>query len=189
MQKHGLGALGICKYCSILNINLNNLPAENAEKSLDEYLMSTIEKNKEYSKIVTSIKLNGLGSSQNDLKFIKRISLNEAFLKRLPNLVSISINGIAIESIDEFIKECRNLKNIEFKNTVLGRLSPSLFDMNSNLNQIRIDNNPIVEIPASLFSIQSLRSLSLSRLSLSRLPESILEKLEGNFEFFLILFN
>jgi hypothetical protein len=107
------------------------------------------------------------------------MSLSREFLENLTNLTDISIKNITIEGIDEFVSECKALKNIQLVENDLSSLSANLFSMQSSLVQIKIDNNPLLEVPASLFSMQTLRSLSLSRLNISSLPDKWLQNLEG----------
>lgn len=179
IERFGINSNGLCRHCSIFNVNLGNVKSGDSQ-NLEDYLLKTVENNKEYCKIITSIKLQDDQKALMKKQKVKNsMSLNKALLESLPCLANISIKHITVTDIDHFIKECKNLKNIRFVQTDLKQLSPDLFDMKSTINQIDIDNNPILEIPSTLFTMQSLRSLSLRRLNIASLPDTWLEKLEG----------
>ena len=73
------------------------------------------------------------------------------------------------------MQACKNLKNIELVNNKLTELQSELFDPLMPLSQFIIDNNPINEIPAGLFKVESLTSIILSRLNIEKLPENWVE--------------
>ena len=121
-----------------------------------------------------------------------KISLNKSLLKRLPNLSNLTIKNVPVTDIDSWIGKCKSLRNIELVNNNLKKLPADLFpittDTNintnvnnnndepplsaSNLTQIIVDNNPLVEIGSSLFCLESLRCIVLKRLSLEQLPDN-----------------
>lgn len=181
VEDFAINSNGLCKYCSALHVNLG---AGASFKSLEPFLLRVLEDKKDFAQIVTSIKLqSGAGVLQRQKASATdmgpHMSLSRQFLENLTNLADISIKNIAIDHIDEFLTECKSLKNLQLVKNNVSQLSPNLFAMTSSLSQIRIDNNPLLEIPASLFSMQSLRSLSLSRLNITSLPDTWLQNLEG----------
>lgn len=157
---------GLCKYCNMFNINLINDPTL---ESLDSLLLKKIETNKEYSKIITSIKLQ-VDDKERDKQ---SISLCNNLLDNLPNIGNISIKNIKINQIDSSINKCLNLRNIELIQNDLKQFPSNLFKEieNCSLQQIIIDNNPLTELPVDLFLMQSLRSIVLTRLNIKELPD------------------
>ena len=131
--------------------------------------MKKIETNKEYSKIITSIKLQ-VDDKERDKQ---SISLCNNLLDNLPNIGNISIKNIKINQIDSSINKCLNLRNIELIQNDLKQFPSNLFKEieNCSLQQIIIDNNPLTELPVDLFLMQSLRSIVLTRLNIKELPD------------------
>lgn len=175
VEGFGINSNGLCKYCSALHVKLGEGATS---KSLEPFLLKVVD-DKEFAQIVTSIKLHSGGVLQRGADSWPHMALGRQFLENLTNLADISIKNIAIDHIDEFVTQCKSLKNMQLVRNNLSQLSPNLFTMTSGLSQIRIDNNPLLDIPASLFSMQSLRSLSLSRLNITSLPDTWLQNLEG----------
>lgn len=101
----------------------------------------------------------------------KKISLDKNLLKRLPNLSSISLKNVKIGEMDDSIGKCKSLRNVELVNNGVSKLAADLFPSDSPLTQIIIDNNPLVDVPPSLFCVENLRCLVLTRLSLEILPD------------------
>jgi len=177
VELFGIKSNGLCKYCSLFHVDLSQVKSGKS-KSLQNYLLKTIESNEAFCDVVTSVKLED-DVSVADSSAKNSMQLNRELLARLTNLADISIKNISISELDLFVKECKSLKNLKLVQNDLAVLPADLFDMYSGLMQVCIDNNPVVEIPASLFSMQSLRSLRLSRLNVAVLPDTFLEKLEG----------
>ena len=177
----GMSSDGLCKYCNSFNLNMSN-KTNRQINSIDGFLTRTIETHNEYSKIITSIILTEDEQPNEGIQFKHSVALSKNILRNLPNLANISIKSIRISEIDEYIKECQLLKNIELVQNDLTSLSPNLFSISSMLNQVIIENNPITEIPVSLFGMQSLRVLKLSRLNLTSLPDKFLENLDSGNE-------
>ncbi len=158
---------GLCKYCNMFNLMSNPITLSSSS-SLDKLLLQKIATNQEYSKIITSIKL------QADDKHEEKpcISLDRNLLDHLPNIGNISIKNICINHIDSLtLNKCFNLRNIEFIQNDLDQFPSDFFKdiENSSLQQIIIDNNPLREIPIEMFRVHSLRSLILTRLNITRL--------------------
>ena len=101
----------------------------------------------------------------------KQISFNKSLLKRLPNLSSITCKNVQIIEMDSSIGKCKSLRSMHLVNNGLTKLLAELFTPDSSLTQVIIDNNPLIEVPSSLFSLESLRCIVLTRLSLEELPD------------------
>jgi hypothetical protein len=164
---------GLCKYCNIFNINLQNNNSNDSQTLIiDTDLLDKIEVIQDYSKIITSIKLHAEDKDTNICK--QSISLSQSLLDHLPNISNISIKNIKINQIDSSINKCLNLRNIELIQNDLKEFPLNLFKEieDCSLQQIIIDNNPLTHIPADLFLMQSLRSLVLTRLNITNLPDN-----------------
>lgn len=185
----GIGSSGTrrgeCKYCSLLNIDLAELGAE-LKHSLDHYIKKCLKSNQEYAKIITRIqiensanylKLEDDGANANAGNNNQILSLNKRLLKHLPNLSSITCKNVRILEMDSSLGRCINLRSLELVNNGLTHLKAELFDLTnetnkSNLTQILIDNNPLIEVSATIFGLESLRSIIFTRLALQELPDS-----------------
>ena len=185
IEEFGISSNGQCKYCSVFNISLASFVLK--KSSLDKFMLKSIKANDEYSKIITSIRIihdddNILSRKyqESDKQQQKlSVSLNKSLLKHLPNLTNLQIKNVKINELDESISECKALRNIEFVNNQLSELPENLFNDTTPISQIIIDNNPIKSVPCSLFCIDSLSSIVLSRLNVETLPENWLEKMSN----------
>lgn len=170
IAEYEISSSGLCKYCNMFNINLmSNTFASANDSSLDLMLLKKIEINKEYSKIITSIKVQTDDKEKN----IHSVSLTSQLLDHLPNIGNISLKNIKINKIDSSLNKCLNLRNIELIQNDLNEFPSNLFKEieSCSLQQIIIDNNPITELPGDLFLMESLRSLVLTRLNITSLPD------------------
>ena len=184
IENFGINSLdGQCKFCGVFNINLSNFALKKGT-SLNKFMQKSIKSTDEYSKIVTSIRLHDeedkyladQNSSDQDDKI--SISLNKKLFKHFPNLVNLTLKNLKITELDDSINRCAYLKNIEFINNHLKELPESLFNETTPLlDQIIIDNNPLTSLPYSIFTIDSLKSIVLSRLNIEALPENWLDKI------------
>jgi Leucine-rich repeat (LRR) protein len=75
-----------------------------------------------------------------------------------------------LKTVDKSIKKCIYLKNIELTNNSLITFPESL--LLDSLQQFVIENNPIQTIPKELFKIKNLKSIVLSMLNLTSLPDN-----------------
>jgi Leucine-rich repeat (LRR) protein len=183
IEESGISSDGQCKFCGVFNINLSNFALKKGT-SLNKFMHKSIKSNDEYSSIVTSIRLHDEEGKylkdQNSEKQDDKISitLNKKLLKYFPNLVNLTLKNLKINEIDESINKCIYLKNIEFINNQLKDFPENLFNETTPLlDQIIIDNNPLTSLPYSIFTIDSLKSIVLTRLNIESLPDDWLDKI------------
>lgn len=170
MIDFGFTQSGVCKYCSLLNLDLDKLGL-NPGTNLDKYFKKSIKSNDEYAKIITTLQIQDTLPANFKQDAFNSLTLNKNLLVYLPNLSNVSIKNVKINQIDEEINKLASLKNIELVNNCLVELKHGLFTVNMPLTQMIIDNNPIQSIPASLFQVESLRSIIVNRLRIENLPD------------------
>ena len=183
IEEFGISSDGQCKFCGVFNINLSNFALKKGT-SLNKFMQKSIKSNNEYSAIVTSIRLH-----DEDGKYLQdqnaesqddkiSITLNKKLFKHFPNLVNLTLKNLKIDQFDESINQCIYLKNIEFINNQLKEFPKNLFNETTPLlDQIIIDNNPLTNLPYSVFTIDSLKSIVLTRLNLDSLPDGWIDKI------------
>jgi hypothetical protein len=175
---------GKCQYCNTLNINLSSREfdltisditdkqstttiTDKGQLSLNSLLKNRLKAINEYAKIITNIKLTDTAN-----KSVKSVSLTRDLIEHLPNVYEIFIKNVKIVEIDDSLNIfSKNLRIIEFHQNDLSELPATLFNEQSMLQHIVIDNNLINFIPKTIFLMGSLRALTLSRLNLTSLPD------------------
>ena len=85
----------------------------------------------------------------------------------MENLV---IEGLKLEDIEEVFKTCKKLRNLELTVNGLQQLPQSTPGL---LEQFILENNPIREIPKSIFQMKSLKSILLKKLKVASLPNDL----------------
>ncbi|CAF0782367.1 unnamed protein product [Brachionus calyciflorus] len=167
IKEFSISSNGMCKYCNVFNLDLSSLSLKQGA-SLDNFFKKALKQLDEFSSIITSINIRD--SLDLTISDPKSISLSRKIFKYLPNLVTITLNNVKISEIHTSINNTEFLKNIEFQNNYLLEIPDDILTKNKSLTQIIIDNQPIREIPYSLFCLKNLKSLVLSRLNLEKLP-------------------
>ena len=169
IEAYSINNAGSCQHCTSLDIDLALCNFEG--KTCDEHLREILNNNKEYNSVISKISFTdkfNLNESQNDLMAKRSVTMTKELFNKLPNLVNIFIEGLKLSQIDEAVKECKYLKNVELINNDFVEFPDALIV--DSLEQFIIENSPIQIIPKSLFGIKMMKSIFLSMLNLSSLP-------------------
>lgn len=173
INEFNLSSNGMCKFCNAFSINLTNLGLKQGT-SLDKFFQKSFKHLKEFSRIITSIGIKD--KIDMNISEARTISLSSKLFKNLPNLVTISLENLKITEIDHMIDQAEFIQNIEFRNNYLSEIPKNILCQSKCLTQLIIDNQPLKEIPSSIFILENLKSLVLSRLNLSQLPHDWSDK-------------
>lgn len=166
ISEFSLSSNGRCKFCNAYNINLANVGLKEGA-SLDNFFKKSFKHLKELARIITSIRLRD--TLDLDASEPRSISLSSKLFKNLPNLVTINLENLKISEIDQTINSAEFVQNVVLRNNCLSEFPNNILCQSKSLTQLIIDNQPLTEIPSSIFFLENLKSLVLSRLNLSQL--------------------
>ena len=169
VNEHLINSSGSCAFCTSLDIDLNLINI--GDKTIESYITEVLNKNEEYNRNISKLTITqNMSLSEEQSALQKNFSLDRNLITNIPNLTNILIEGLKLNEIDESIKTCKQLKNIELTNNSLTQFPDAL--LVDSLQQFIIENNRIETVPKALFKIKALKSIVLSMLNLSSLPES-----------------